>query len=246
MLESSDPRRIPIIVFSLVAAIALAAAVLIVTLGGSGDGWFGRTEAGTDLPLDGQTASGLVPGDPDVVASDSVDQFAQDYGEPPGTDFARIRIPVLGVNAPVGLWLVDDSIMPEPYGPVDVALYDLSDWQGLGGLPGEGRNAIFGAHVDLNRTVAYADAHYRGPAVFWGIDRLSAGDIVEVDYLGATLRYAVVWSEDVPAGADSNWHQYWSSAVAVDSITMFTCGGEFDFESHEYSHRVVVRAERIN
>jgi hypothetical protein len=27
---------------------------------------------------------------------------------------------------------------------------------------------------------------------------------------------------------------------------MFTCGGEFDFESHEYSHRVVVRAERIN
>jgi sortase (surface protein transpeptidase) len=246
LLESSNSRRVPIIVFSLIAAIALAAGVLITSLGGSSDGWFGRTEAGTGVTLDGQTASGLVPGDPDVVASDSVDEFTREYGEPAGTDFARIRIPVLGINAPVGRWLVDDSIMPEPYGPVDVALYDLSGWQGLGGMPGEGRNAILGAHVDLNRTVGYAGAHYRGPAVFWGIHRLSAGDIVEIDYLGETLRYAVVWSEDVPAGASSNWHQYWSSDVAVDSITMFTCGGDFDFETYEYSHRVVVRAERIN
>ena len=68
---------------------------------------------------------------------------------------------------------------------------------------------------------------------------------MEVDYAGQTLRYSVVWIEEIPAGGGANWKQYWSSDVEVDSITLFTCGGEFDFESGSYSHRTVIRAERI-
>ncbi|GMU41769.1 MAG: hypothetical protein AMXMBFR23_26350 [Chloroflexota bacterium] len=243
MLDSTDSRRLPLLVFSLIGAIALAAVVVIVVFGGEGD--LGLRGGNNDSTTGSQTASGLVPGDPEVVAQDSVAEFTRTHGEPPNTDIARMRIPVLSVDAPVGLWLVDGNIMPEPYGPVDVALYDLSGWPGLGGMPGEGRNAIFGGHVDMNRDIPYAGAHYRGPAVFWAIDQLSPGDIIEVDYAGETLRYAVVWTEAVEVSDGANWRQYWSSDVAVDSITLFTCGGEFDFEAHEYSHRVVVRAERI-
>lgn len=242
MFDSTDSRRVPLLVFSLIGAVALAAVVVIVIFGGAGDLGRGNNDDTVD---GGQTASGLVPGDPEVIPQDSVAEFTRDYGEPPNTDYARLRIPVLGMDAPVGLWTVDGSIMPEPYGPVDVALYDLAGWPGLGGLPGQGSNAIFGAHVDMNRDIAYAGAHYRGPAVFWAIDQLGAGDIIEVDYAGETLRYGVVWTEEVEASDATDWRQYWTSDVPVDSITLFTCGGEFDFESHAYSHRVVVRAERL-
>lgn len=231
-----------------IAAVALSVAVLIGTAsdGAGGIRLLGIGDA--QASLGGTSARQIDEFRDDDGAlpqqQDSVEQFAADHGDPPNTDFATMRIPAINVNAPVGRWIVDASIMPEPYGPVDVAFYDLSAWSGLGGFPGEGGNAVFGAHVDLNRNVAYADAHYRGPAVFWALDQLTAGSIIEVDYAGETLRYSVVWIEEVPAGG-SNWRQYWTSDVAVDSITLFTCGGEFDFSSASYSHRTIIRAERI-
>jgi sortase (surface protein transpeptidase) len=234
-----------------IALVALVAAVLIATAGGDGGGLrflgIGSAAEGSDgSPTSAREIDQFLGDDGEpVVQQDSVDAFAALHGDPPNTDYARLRIPAIGVNAPVGRWIVDSSIMPDPYGPVDVAFYDLSDWSGLGGFPGEGHNAVFGGHVDLNRDVAYAGAHYRGPAVFWGLDQLSAGTVIELDYAGETLRYAVVWSEDVSAATGTDWRQYWTSNVAVDSITLFTCGGEFDFESRSYSHRTVVRAERI-
>jgi sortase (surface protein transpeptidase) len=250
-VDTSDShRRIQLILWGVIALVALVAAILIATSGGEGGGlrFLGIGDA---AEADGSSASAREidqflgeDGEP-VVHQDSVGEFTELYGEPPNTDYARLRIPAIGVNAPVGRWIVDSSIMPDPYGPVDVAFYDLSAWSGLGGTPGEGHNAVFGGHVDMNRDVPYAGAHYRGPAVFWGLDQLTPGTIIEVDYAGETLRYAVVWMEDVSAASGTEWSQYWSNGVAVDSITLFTCGGEFDFESHSYSHRTVVRAERI-
>ncbi len=250
-MDTSDPqRRLQLLLWGGIALVALIAAVLIATSSGDGGGLrilgMGDAEAGTSpatAPREIDQFRGE-DGEP-VVQQDSVEAFAAAHGDPPNTDFARLRIPSISVNAPVGRWIVDASIMPEPYGPVDVAFYDLSGWDGLGGFPGEGGNAVFGGHVDLNRDVAYAGAHYRGPAVFWALDALAPGTIIEVDYAGETLQYAVVWTEDVSASDGTDWRQYWSSDVEVDSITLFTCGGEFDFSTLSYSHRTVVRAERI-
>ena len=255
-MQTSDPRRrLQLILWGGVAAIALVAAILIGTAGdGSGGIRFlgiGDAQAGVNQGRQGSTASREIDqflddqGEP-VEVQDSVEQFLAEHGPPPNTDFATLRVPAIGVNAPVGRWIVDSSIMPEPYGPVDVAFYDMSAWPGLGGFPGEGGNAIFAGHVDLNRDVAYAGGdHYRGPAVFWALEQLTPGSIIEIDYAGETLRYAVAWIEEVPAGSASNWRQYWSADVEVDSITLFTCGGTFDFDTHAYSHRTVIRAERI-
>ena len=253
MDTSESKRRIQLLIWGVIGTVALAAAILIGTAGSEGSGFrflgFGSDEPAAVTPATGEgsaprqidlpSADGVTP-----APQDSVPEFTAEHGNPPNTDFARLRIPSIGVDAPVGRWLVDGTIMPEPYGPVDVAFYDLTDWPGLGGFPGEGQNAIFGAHVDLNRYVSYADANYRGPAVFWALDQLTPGTLVEVDYAGETLRYAVTWTEEVDA-VGSDWGAYFTADVPVDSITLYTCGGEFDFSSASYSHRVVVRAERV-
>jgi sortase (surface protein transpeptidase) len=248
-VDLSDNKRVQLIIWGAIGVVALVAVVLIATASSSSSGFrfLGAGQADDAAP-DTVTVDRQIDltdeGEPDTA--DSVGEFASEHGEPPNTDFARLRIPAINVDAPVGRWLVDATVMPEPYGPVDVAYYDLSDWGGLGGFPGEGGNAVFGAHVDLNRYVSYADDNYRGPAVFWGLDQLTPGSIIEVDYAGQILTYAVVWTEEVPASGAVDWRQYFSSDVAVDSITLYTCGGEFDGSTASYTHRVVVRAERVS
>ena len=251
-MDFSDSRkRLQLILWGVIGIVALVAMLLIATAGSEGSGFrfLGIGSAKEPVTAESVTVGRQIhevgdDGAP-VPVADSVEEFAADHGDPPNTDFARMRIPAINVDAPVGRWIVDANVMPEPYGPVDVAFYDLSDWNGLGGFPGEGSNAVFGAHVDLNRHIAYADDDYRGPAVFWALDELTAGSIIEIDYAGQTLKYAVVWTEQVPAtGAD--WGQYFNSNVAVDSITLYTCGGEFDGATASYTHRLVVRAERIS
>jgi hypothetical protein len=172
--------------------------------------------------------------------------LARIYGDPPGTDYARLRIPALGVDAPVGARRVGggESILPSPYGPADVAWYDLSDWYGLGGAPGAGGNAIFSGHVDYAARVPYAGVRYHGQGVFAGLKTLQPGDLVEVVYQGRTLRYAVTWRQQLDAQT-ADWASVFSSDVPRDSITLFTCGGTFDRATLDYSDRFVVRAERV-
>jgi LPXTG-site transpeptidase (sortase) family protein len=157
-----------------------------------------------------------------------------------------MKIPVIGVDAPVGRFAVgNDGVMPAPADPVEVAWYDLSAFSGLGGLPGGGGNAIFAGHVDEFAHIPYA-AHslFRGKAVFGSLALLSPGDVIEIDYQGRTLRYAVASKQQVHAnGAD--WRSILSSHVAVDTITLYTCTGDFNWSTREYSDRLVIRAERI-
>ena len=174
--------------------------------------------------------------------SDLVDEF----GYPPNTDFAVLRIPSLNVSARVGEKIVShgSATMPTPQGPADVVWYNMSEWPGFGGRPGQGGNAIFAGHVDYAAYVKHAQVNYFGMAVFGSVSRLTVGDIIEVDYDGITYAYRVRWTEQF--GADyNNWGEIWSSDVPVDSITLYTCGGEFDRATRSYSDRFVVRAERV-
>ena len=111
--------------------------------------------------------------------------------------------------------------MPNPSGPDDVVWYDFTEWEGLGGSPGRGGNAVFSGHVDYNLKVPWADAHYRGGGVFFDLDALAPGDVIEVETGGSVYRYAVVWRRQVPAeGADQAWSEILGADVAVDSVTL--------------------------
>jgi len=180
---------------------------------------------------------------PESELSDFVDEF----GYPPDGSFARLRIPRLSVDAAVAPRLVDATgVMPLPGGPADVVWYDLSTWTGMGGAPGEGRNAIFAGHVDYAAYVPYAEANYRGGGVFEALAGLTPGDIIEVEYQGETLRYAVVWNQQLSASPEvTDWGAVWSDRVSSDSVTLYTCGGDFDPLTQTYNDRTVVRAERL-
>lgn len=231
-------RRVQMLFLTLIGGTALLASIFVAT-GVLGTG--GTSFTATSRKVSGATASGQA--EPGRV-QDSVASWTKKYGEPGGTDFARLRIPSINVDAPVGSWSVSGNAMPEPWGPTDVAWYDLSAFPGHGGYPGTGKNAIFGAHADLNREFDSVGARYIGPAVFWDLDQLGAGDRIDVVISGTTLKYSVVWSEEVGAHG-TDWAQYWSNNVKVDSITLFTCSGKFDPDTHEYASRLIVRAERI-
>lgn len=169
------------------------------------------------------------------------------HGHPSGYDFARLRIPIIEVDAPVGESVVSRTAgaqMSDPDGPATTLWYDLSEWSNLGGIPGEGGNAIFSGHRDLASYIPYADVTYLGVAVFWELDLLSRGDQIFIDYNGETLEYVVQWTEQINAGNSARWTEILSADVAVDSITLYTCGGEFDINSRSYADRVIVRAER--
>jgi hypothetical protein len=183
---------------------------------------------------------------PDAPTLTDLTTFVDHYGYPESATFARLRVPRLGIEGQVGPKVVGGGaeVMPNPEGPADIVWYDLSEWSGFGGAPGAGGNAIFGAHVDYASPVPYAGVNYRGLGVFKDLSRLAVGDIVEIDYQGQTLSYAVVWTRQLDADG-TDWASIWSSDVPVDSITLYTCGGTFDAGSRSYQDRVVVRAERI-
>ncbi len=175
----------------------------------------------------------------------SVRELTDGYGEPPDSTLGRFRIPSLGIDAPLGMRVVDgNGTMPNPTGPSDVVWYDFDEWEGLGGAPGGGQNAIFAGHVDYASYIRYADVNYRGKAVFQSVALLSPEDVIEVEVNGETLRYAVEWRRQVDAGG-ANWAELLSADVGQDSITLITCGGDFNTTTRSYSDRVVVRAIRI-
>lgn len=178
----------------------------------------------------------------------SIDELISVAGYPADTTTAVLRIPLLGLSAPVATRYVGlgTAELPLPSGPADIVWYDMSEWTGLGGAPGAGGNAIFSGHVDYADRVPYADVYYRGLGVFANLDLLTRGDVIEVDYAGATLRYSITTIRQLSAAPGAtDWGAVWSADVPVDSITLYTCGGAFDEATRSYIDRVVVQAERI-
>jgi hypothetical protein len=157
-------------------------------------------------------------------------------GSEGGATGMTLVISKIGVSAPVNLRTVGpDGQMLNPNGPTDVVWYDFSAFPGLGGYPGSGGNAIFAGHVDY---------HDYGPAVFWNVRDLVAGDIIEV-YLpddGGVIRYAVQWSVWVEPNTD---FASYAAATGEDTLTIVTCIGTFNYETRQYSNRLVLRAARI-
>jgi LPXTG-site transpeptidase (sortase) family protein len=149
---------------------------------------------------------------------------------PSEAPIANLVIPKFEVNAPVVIRGVDaNRVMETPDGPVDVAWYDFS------GKPGFGSNAVFSGHVDY---INY------GPAVFWHLKDLVAGDMVEVRLIDGTVyRYRVFSLDYVGANPTEEELRAITGPSDVDMVTMITCGGSFD--GSQYDQRVIVRAERV-
>jgi LPXTG-site transpeptidase (sortase) family protein len=157
----------------------------------------------------------------------------------------RLVISKINVNAPLSYKTVGaDGVMPNPNGSDDVAYYNFAAWPGKGGAPGQGGNSVFAGHVDSGR-VACKNGTVPPPceAVFWDVGKLAIGDEIQVVVGSNTFRYRV--SSNAPVNAETGDWDSIVSARAQETITLITCGGDFNPTTREYSHRQVVVATRI-
>lgn len=168
------------------------------------------------------------------------------FGDPPTATRGRLRVPGLGIDAPVGVRSVPASLeMPSPTGPADVVLYDFPTAPHYGGMPGRGGNVVVSGHVDYSYKLPYAEANYTGLAVFALLRTAQPNsDQIQLQFDGRTLTYTVQWVRSVSA-ANGNWGDLLANDVGgVDAITIVTCDGDFDPATQEYTNRTVVRAVR--
>lgn len=140
----------------------------------------------------------------------------------------RLRIPAIGVDAPVG------PVGVEPDGqmtvPTDVAEIG---WYRHGPVPGATGSAVLAGHVD-SRT--------QGRGAFFSLDRLAPGDEVEVtDAAGDTTTWVVTGRQTIDKDVLPLEEVFRRDGPA--RLVLVTCGGDFDGSARSYRSNVVVTAE---
>lgn len=139
-------------------------------------------------------------------------------------DPARVRVPVIGLDAPVvPVGLRADGQMEVP-GATDVG------WYRLGPTPGAAGSAVLAAHVDFGGE--------RG--AFFDLRQVPVGAEVLVDGDGGTRKFVVSEREQV-AKADVDLRRYFT-ADGPPRLTLITCGGAFDRGSGHYVDNVILTA----
>jgi sortase (surface protein transpeptidase) len=141
----------------------------------------------------------------------------------------RVRIPSLGVDAPVGaVGKATDGTVEVPTRWEDVGWYDG------GARPGEDGPAVLLGHVDSKA----------GPAVFARLPQAPHGTVVEVvGDGGAVTRWQVDRVEQHPKT------RFPTEAVYLPGLRpelrLVTCGGAFDRRTGHYVDNVVVHASPL-
>jgi hypothetical protein len=223
--------------------------ILFVALAAGGDGGNGGTgpQEGATGGLKDETPLPTPEATLDLNQPTPVATRDPNAPVPGATSGDRLVISKFGVNAPMTLKSVPpDGVMPNPNGADDVVYYDFKNHDGLGGVPGFG-NVVVSGHVDWggrdgtgckNNTV-------RPPcqAVFWDIGSLRVGDQIELNVGGRVYAYRVTSNQSVDA-AGADWQRIVSS-TQQETITLITCGGDFNPVTREYNHRQVVTGVRI-
>ena len=137
-----------------------------------------------------------------------------------------IRIPRIEVEAPIiPLRLREDGKIEVPEGPEETGW-----WLG-GPEPGEPGPAVILGHVDSRE----------GPAVFFYLRYLKAGDEIHIDREdGSTVTYLVDSSERHPKDDFPTDEVY--GRTDEPTLRLVTCGGDYDFDVRSYIDNVIVFA----
>jgi sortase (surface protein transpeptidase) len=137
----------------------------------------------------------------------------------------RVRIPAAGVDAVVErLGRAADGTMALPRRP------ENAGWYAEGPRPGQPGPAVVIGHVDWD-----------GPAVFFRLDELRAGDAVYVDRADdSTARFRVTRTVQVPKSRFPTGQVF--APTLQSSLRLVTCGGSFDRATGNYRDNVIVYA----
>ena len=243
LIDSVRTGQLPLPLIGGIAAVVVVGIILIVVALGGGGGEGSDSDDSADADHGGLQAAQPTPEAtidlerPTAAAGHLENISAQD----------RMVIAKFNINAPLTYRKVPPTgVMPNPDGPDDVAYYDFSGFPNLGGGPGVGGNAVFAGHVDSG-TKACKNGTLPPPcqAVLWDLNGLKVGDEIELHVSGQIFKYKVTSNQPVSASlSDGTWDRIVTS-TAKESLTIITCGGDFNRETREYTNRQVVTAERI-
>lgn len=137
----------------------------------------------------------------------------------------HIRIPKLSIDAPFAepLGIDTNYEIQVPTGYEEVGYYKY------GPAPGEIGPAVVLGHVDS----------YTGPAVFYGLGQLTAGDMIEIDREdGTTAVFAVDYLEHHEQAGFPTEKVY--SDINHAGLRLITCSGTFNRGEQRYSHNLIV------
>jgi sortase (surface protein transpeptidase) len=149
----------------------------------------------------------------------------------------RIRIPAIGVDAPLNLAAVVGGRLPNTQGTDDVVAYDFGSDSAFGGQPGIG-NLIVHARNDAGSIPCHNGA-LPPPctATFWSLSALAPGDQVEVFWERSRHSYVV---SEVCNVENARFGEAPVTRTDQPTITLLTAGGQFDQARGSYSHQVIV------
>jgi LPXTG-site transpeptidase (sortase) family protein len=138
---------------------------------------------------------------------------------------ARVRIPSIGVDVPLDALHLDATGALEA--PTD---FQVAGWYADGTVPGDAGPAVIAGHVDSQS----------GPAVFFRLGELRAGDLVEVERGGEWIAFEVVETTRVPKDEFPTEQVY--GPTPDRQLRIITCGGDFDNTTRNYRDNVIVYA----
>ena len=140
----------------------------------------------------------------------------------------RLRIPTIGVDAPVQPLIVDQNgVLPPP------DTNEGTGWWRDGPEPGESGPAVIAGHLDS----------YLGPAVFLRLTDLTSGDRIFVNRVdGTTAEFTTQRIERHDKNAFPTDAVYGDTPDA--QLRLITCGGEFDYQDRRYHDNIIVYAIR--
>ena len=218
-------------VIGFLAVLALLLSLLLPLVGAAAqeaDEATATTEAHSEVPSTGARRPGPV-----ILAATRVETPEPEPEPVEGVAPIALEVDSVGVDAPIELGSVVDGAMQDPSGPWVVSWYNQ-----LGEI-GEGGNVVMAGHVDYWNV---------GPAVFWDVRNLPAGDVIRVvGEDGKNYEYAVQWIERFVA-AELTPETIQNDIVGdtgEEKLTLITCGGTFDPVTGEYDERWVVRANLV-
>ena len=137
----------------------------------------------------------------------------------------RLKVKAIGVDTPLETLRLDSAGELTP--PQDFA---KAGWYADGTGPGDTGPAVLAGHVDSKR----------GPAVFYNLRKLVAGDRIEVVRGGETVTFTVTSTAWYPKSRFPTEAVY--GATPDRQLRLITCGGVFDHSLRSYKDNLVVYA----
>lgn len=155
----------------------------------------------------------------------------------------RVRISSIKLNAPLVLQKVEtDGGIPAPVNNDSVEVVEFGDLMPkFGGLPGRGNTVMIGNYDSGTTSCNQGKTPPPCLAVFKSLHEVTKGDKVEVVWEGTTIQYEVKAICNVPANK-LPIEVY--ATTSEERISFFTYGGVFDKKTFQYSHWLIVIAQK--